>query len=49
MKFKIEPREWERKKFFGIVKSEKYIEPLTDFSVIMDYIKNEAVERYHMK
>jgi len=51
LKFEIEPREWEKGKILKIVYTEakerrKRLEPAIHFSVIMDYIKKDAVRRF---
>ena len=49
MKYEIQPREWEKSKILKIVfpngKGRK-IQPDKHFPIIMDYIKNDAVQTY---
>jgi len=51
VKFKIEPKEWEKEKILRIVYSDdeerkKQIEPAIHFARIMDYIEEDAVRQY---
>ncbi|MHC5074598.1 MAG: hypothetical protein ACYTFE_07215, partial [Planctomycetota bacterium] len=49
MEYKILPREWEKGKILKVVypdKKGKYIYPEKHFPILMEYIKEQAIEKY---
>ena len=50
MKYYIEPRVWEKGKILGVVYKDgkgKVIEPAVHYPILMDFIRKQAVEKYH--